>query len=173
MLVEQTQGTIIGPVAFGLASRGPNWRVENDSLDWMIGTQGFNSCHCYFPLGIRHGTISGKIEFTGGIKIGRIVWHTQARRDALILTYYLDEDLVSLARGSLLLGVFSSPKGPKPFLIRYGADADWIEPVPGQAFPVTVVDDVPSGFGFEGRAYKPEDTASSVRISNLKIELSD
>lgn len=125
----------------------------------------------YFPLGIRHGVVSGEVRFSGGIQSFGILLHTRALRDVVTVMYLPQERVGSVIRSRRQLETFAMPADLIPFRFEFGSQHDTLEPIPGSLIRTPVVDDVPSGFWFEG--YGNPSGSGEITIANLKIELLD
>jgi hypothetical protein len=143
---------------------------EDGGLRWISGGT-FNTFNFYFPVGIRHGVISGQLQLTGGIQRFGILLHTRALRDVVTVMYLPSQQRVSVSRSRRELASFPLPQGVIPFRFEFGAQEDVLEPVPGQQLRTPVIDDVPSGFAFEGAGDRS--TPGAVKIMNVKIELKE
>ncbi len=122
-----------------------------------------------FPLGIRHGTIRGTVDWSDGISYAQIVAHTRALRDQVILRY-LPNNIVQLIRNNTLVQQSHRPPGPVQFRLVYGKEEDELQPAPGIVWQAGVYDDVPSGFSFQ---VFTNDRPAKVTIEGLQIQQTD
>jgi hypothetical protein len=158
----------------------PLWKYGGDQFACTVPAGGRATLTC--PIGIRHGLISGGLSWSGDLSYARIVAHTRAPRDKVILHYLpgraaLDTArlaVVDLIRNGRWLGRMPYPAGSPPFRLEYRAGKDSFVPAFGAFGSISwepVVDnDVPSGFRIEVVA---GDRPVLFAISNLRIELKD
>jgi hypothetical protein len=158
----------------------PLWKYGRDQFSCTVPAGGRATLTC--PIGIRHGTISGSLSWTGGLSNARIVAHTRAPRDKLILDYQPDRvafaggqlSVVDLIRNGHQLQRLPYPSGSPPFRLEYRAGKDALVPTFGVFgtlnWEAPVDKDVPSGFRFEVFA---GDRPVTFAIHNLRIELRD
>lgn len=121
----------------------------------------------FFPVGIRHGVISGTFEYSGGVVEIIVRAHTRGLRDEVWLDYQPQESLVQVARNRYWVYRDPLPAGPHAFRIEYGSEQDVFQPYPGKSHEIPVHDDVPSGFSIEVRGNPP----ASVTLRDLTIEV--
>lgn len=156
----------------------PLWKYGGLQFACTVPAGGRATLTC--PIGIRHGFITGALSWSGSLSHARIITHTRAPRDKIILHYRPERTaqdgqrfaLVDLIRNGRWLRRMLYPAGAPPFRLEYRAGKDLLAPALGPSFgwePV-VDNDVPSGFGFEIVA---GDHPLTFTIHNLRIELKD
>lgn len=121
----------------------------------------------FFPVGIRHGVISGTFEYSGGVVEIIVRAHTRGLRDEVWLDYQPQHSRVQVVRNRYWVSRDALQPGPQAFRIEYGKEADVFQPYPGKTHEIPVHDDVPSGFSIEVRGNPP----ASVTLRNLTVEL--
>jgi tetratricopeptide (TPR) repeat protein len=145
----------------------PLWKYGGDQFvctlppkTWTILT---------FPLGIKHGVITGVLGWTEGLAYAQIVAHTRAPRDPVILRYLPNRN-VQLIRNDTRINEGVYPAGPLVFRLAYDGRMDQLQPNAGVTWQAGVYDDVPSGFSL--RIYAA-DRPVTVTLRNLRIQLTD
>jgi hypothetical protein len=101
-----------------------------------------------FPIGIRHGVISGTLDWTGDLSYCQVVAHSHSLRDQVILRY-LPNRTVQLVRNNVLLRETVAPPGPRAFRLIYDRRRDVLEPFSGESWEAGGRDDVPGGFSIQ------------------------
>ncbi len=122
-----------------------------------------------FPVGIRHGVISGTFEWSGDLSYCQLVAHSHSLRDPVTLRYLPDRK-VQLARNNMLVRETVAPPGPIAFRLTYGVRQDVLEPFKGESWEASGRDDVPSGFSIQVFARGQPVTFT---LRNLHIELTN
>jgi hypothetical protein len=122
-----------------------------------------------FPVGIKHGVISGNVDWSDGISYAQIVTHTRALRDPVILRYLPNHD-VQLIRNNVRWEQAKYPAGEMAFRLVYSEEADVLQPAPGVVWATRVYDDVPSGFTIQVFTH---DRPATVTLRGLRVERTD
>ena len=147
-----------------------SWEPKDDRFVWMV--KHVMAEDTVLPFGIRHGVISGVLEFTMGLTSVDVIAHTRAPRDRITMAYDLQLGIVRLERNGRTLAEAELRAGPQRFRLEYGSEADFLQPCDGVVWHAAVVDDVPSGFGLRIVA-DPWQPVGRVALSELRIELRD
>ncbi|MDB5335149.1 MAG: hypothetical protein JWN70_768 [Planctomycetaceae bacterium] len=150
------------------------WTAEQESLVWKSKASVFAGVmNLYFPVGMRHGIISGEIEVSGSIGRLGIQLHTRALRDVITVMYMPDRGLVSVSRARHELATSPWTSQVIPFRFEFGAKEDILEPIPGFRLTTPVLDDVPSGFAFEAQDNGTGLNTTTVSLRKLRIQILD
>jgi hypothetical protein len=152
-----------------LVGVGPLWRGEREGLVCTLPAGA--STEVLFPLGIRHGVISGTLEWSGAVSYVEIKAHTQALRDTLYLQYLPQRSVVQLVRNRYWVEQAPYQPGPQEFRIEYRAGRDVLQPYQGVTWGAVVHDDGPSGFGFRIGAL--DEQPATVTLRDLRIQLNE
>ena len=148
--------------------------VEKQAIVWRSRSMRTNSTlNLVFPVGIRHGVLSGEMEVTGSLSRVGILLHTRALRDIITVMYLPERKLVSVSRSRHEIATSPWDSQVISFRFEFGAKEDILEPLPGFRITTPVLDDIPSGFAFEVQDDGQGQRTAALRLRALRIQTID
>lgn len=123
----------------------------------------------FFPVGLKHGIITGNLEYEGHVDSVELVAHSQALRTPQVLKYLTSNELsVEFQRNCQPIEQGNLQAHPFGFKLQYGGTEDLLSPRPEYQWKAKVFDDCPSTFGL--RIEFKGDAPASISLSALSIE---
>ncbi|TWU08970.1 Formylglycine-generating sulfatase enzyme [Symmachiella macrocystis] len=151
------------------------WKVDDDALVCHLPAQ--KSSLILLPFGIENAEVTGTIRWMDLPKKVHVHSHTRALRDNVALQYNLQNiqyKWVGLHRGNNRKRFRNGDnfQGDEVnFRMTLGTEEDTFSPATEIEWSALVIENVPSGFGFQVDA--ADGNASTVRFTDVRIELID
>lgn len=142
----------------------PLWKYSGDKFVCSLPPRG-NAC-LTFPLGLKHGVISGVVEGIPDLGYAQMVTHTRAARDQVILRYQRQK-LYLVRNNYPLQEAIQPPQEPFAFRLVYDGERDTLQPAAGIVWNANVYNDIPSGFRLE---FFAADRPATIVLRGLRIE---
>ncbi|MEX2286977.1 MAG: hypothetical protein WD648_07810, partial [Planctomycetaceae bacterium] len=142
------------------------WKVEGDELVCRLPAGADTLILC--PFGMGRVEIAGTMSWMDSPELAQIHSHTRAQRDDVSLVYLPQDGRVSLRRNRQEVGRERLKSDSVPYRLVRGEDSDQIFLPSGAEWSPGVVEEAPSGFGFQLTAAKNHPAVVKLGIVRIK-----